>query len=303
MYYDIKSLYYFYTRVYRQGRSAYSQKCADYYFERYIAPYIGTRDIRKITPSEFQMVLNTLTGKSHTCISIIYGDLCLIIRRAYIDGLTDRDPSGLLDKPKSKQSTPRRALTPMEREAVITVAQEDSRYYPFLFMILCGCRPSEAYAIQMEDIDFDRETVHIRGTKTKSADRVVPLPSVISTLLKKSLTDENRASKIGQKVTKEGQRGNWRSFWKDCHRYLGGRFYRNKPAEPYPFGTDLTAYNLRHEYCTNLARNGVDIRVTQRLMGHSSPEMTLKVYTNLSNDDICTDQVRRIVNNLQSCFP
>lgn len=63
------------------------------------------------------------------------------------------------------------------------------------------------------------------------------------------------------------------------------------------FGKDLTAYNLRHEYCTELARRGVDIRITQKLMGHSSPEMTLKVYTNLSSDDINTDDLKRIINN------
>lgn len=290
MYYDIKSLYYFYTRVYRQNRSAYSQKCADYYFERYIAPYIGGRDIRTITPSELQMILNTLNGKSKTAVSIIYSDLILITRRAYIDGLTDRDLTGLLDKPKVKKSSPRRALTPSEREAVITIAQTNERYYPFLFMILCGCRPSEAYAIQIGDIDFDKETVHIKGTKTRLSDRVVPLPSVISTLLKKSLTGEIRASKFSQNVTKEVQRGNWRKFSKECNKYLNGAF-----------GTDLTAYNLRHEFCTELARRGVDIRITQRLMGHASPEMTLRVYTNLSDEDVCTDQVREIVNNLQGC--
>ena len=90
---DIRSLYYLYTQVYRE-RSEYSKKCADLYFERYIAPFLGDRDIRDIAPSEVQMVVNTLKGKSHTAISIMYGDLMLIFRKAYIDGLTDRDPTG-----------------------------------------------------------------------------------------------------------------------------------------------------------------------------------------------------------------
>lgn len=72
--------------------------------------------------------------------------------------------------------------------------------------------------------------------------------------------------------------------------------YQNIKARRIELGDDLTAYNLRHEYCTELARNGVDIRITQRLMGHSSYEMTLKVYTNLTDQDICTDEVRKIIN-------
>lgn len=32
-------------------------------------------------------------------------------------------------------------------------------------------------------------------------------------------------------------------------------------------------------------------------MGHASPEMTLKVYTNLNQEDLDTEDVRRVINN------
>lgn len=294
---DIRSLYYLYTQVYRE-RSEYSKKCADLYFERYIAPYLGDRDVKDITPSELQMVVNTLKGKSHTAISIMYGDLMLIFRKAYIDGLTDRDPTGAVQKPKAKQTEGRRALTRAEREAVINVAKTKRKYYAYLFMILCGCRPSEAYMITKEDIDYQRELLHIRGTKTALSDRFVPLPTVISDLTENILTGLITVSQKGLEVGKETQRTIWRSFFRDCHEYLGGTFYRNKPAAPFPFGKDLTAYNLRHEYCTELARNGIDVRITQKLMGHSTPEMTLRVYTNLTSEDIDTEDVRKVINKI-----
>lgn len=283
---NITESYYYYTEVYRSERTEYTKKCADYYFERYVAPYIGSKDISKITPSELQVVLNKLKGKSKTAISIIYGDLMLIMRRAYIDGYLKRDPSGSVIKPKAKPTEIRRALTRVERETVISAAQTKDEYMAFLFMILCGARPSEAYAIRKEDIDFEEGTVHIKGTKTACSDRVVPCPSVILTRAEKSLYGFITTSKKGDMVTKEGQRGIWRRFVKDCDKIMNGCF-----------GKDLTAYNLRHEYCTELARRGVDIRITQKLMGHSSPEMTLKVYTNLSSDDINTDDLKRIINN------
>lgn len=294
---DITSLYYLYTQVYRD-RSEYSKKCADLYFERYIAPFLGDRDVGDIAPSELQMVVNTLKGKSHTAISIMYGDLMLIFRKAYIDGLTDRDPTGAVQKPKAKQTEGRRALTRAEREAVINVAQTKRKYYAYLFMILCGCRPSEAYKITKEDIDYQRELVHIRGTKTALSDRFVPLPTVISDLTQNILTGLITVSQKGLEVGKETQRTIWRSFFRDCHEYLGGTFYRNKPAAPFPFGKDLTAYNLRHEYCTELARNGIDVRITQKLMGHTTPEMTLRVYTNLTSEDIDTEDVRKVINKI-----
>ena len=292
---SLRESYDFYTSVYRER----SPECCSNYrynFDRYILRHIGDRDVADLTPSLVQMLLNEMRGKSQTTIRSVYNDLCLVLRHAFIDGYTDRDLSAGLIRPKAKKPEQRRALTPQERQAVIQVAQTDRRYYAFLFMMLCGCRPSEAYAIRKEDIDFDRETVHIRGSKTEASDRVVPCPSIILTIAEKSLRGEITASQNGLKVTKEAQVRIWRNFRADCHRYLGGTFYRNRPAPPYPFGQDLTPYNLRHEYCTELARQGIDIRTTQKLMGHASYEMTLRVYTNLSEADVLTEKVFRAVN-------
>ena len=292
----IRDLYNFYVSVYRKDRSDIVKRNYKYNMERYMLRYIGDKAIQDVSPTELQLLLNEMEGKSQTTIRSVFGDIRLIIRHAYMDGYISRDFERYLQAPKSCKVGMRRALTPVERQTVITVAQTNPKYYAMLFMILCGCRPSEAYGICKEDIDFEKETVHIRGTKTVLSDRVVPCPRIILTIAEKSLTGLITRSETGLKVSNECQRRIWKQFWTDCHKYLGGKIYRNKPVPPYPFGDDLTAYNLRHEYCTELARNGVDIRITQRLMGHSSYEMTLKVYTNLTDQDICTDEVRKIIN-------
>ena len=67
---------------------------------------------------------------------------------------------------------------------------------------------------------------------------------------------------------------------------MGCKVYRNQLLPPYPLAPDLVPYCFRHEYCTNLARNGIDIRVAQKLMGHASIQMTANIYTNLDNSDI-----------------
>lgn len=297
----LRDLYNFYIPLYRRNRSEAVKKNHKWLNEKYILRYIGDREVSTIKLSELQILVNEMSGMSQTPVRSVVGDLKLVLRHAYIDEYLSRDFSTYLTSPQTLKGGIRRALTPLERQTVIDVAQTDQRYTAFLFMMLCGCRPSEAYAIRKEDIDFEAETVHIRGTKTRLSDRVVPCPRIILSIAEKTLYGLITASQTGLQVTKEAQVRIWHSFFIDCHKYLGGKIYRNKPVEPYPFGKDLVPYNLRHEYCTNLARNGVDIRITQKLMGHASPEMTLRVYTNLSDDDVCTDQVREIVNNLQAC--
>jgi len=44
---------------------------------------------------------------------------------------------------------------------------------------------------------------------------------------------------------------------------------------------DLKFHDLRKIFCSLLAQNGVSTTVTQRLLEHSSPHLTNKVYTNV----------------------
>lgn len=45
----------------------------------------------------------------------------------------------------------------------------------------------------------------------------------------------------------------------------------------------FTPHTFRHTYATNLYYAGIDIKRCQYLLGHSSIEMTLKIYTHLDN--------------------
>ncbi|MBN2455767.1 MAG: tyrosine-type recombinase/integrase [Sedimentisphaerales bacterium] len=44
---------------------------------------------------------------------------------------------------------------------------------------------------------------------------------------------------------------------------------------------DLKFHDLRKTFCSLLAQNGVSTAVTQRLLEHSFPNLTNKVYTNV----------------------
>ena len=43
---------------------------------------------------------------------------------------------------------------------------------------------------------------------------------------------------------------------------------------------------LRHTFCTNLQRAGIDIKSLQYLMGHSSASVTLDVYTHTDYNSV-----------------
>jgi len=129
--------------------------------------------------------------------------------------------------------------------------------------------------------------LHIRGTKTVNADRIVPIPDELYQAIKEIPADEYIAvSQAGGRITQNTKRHVWRSYCRQINLSMGCKTYRNALVPPYPLAPDIVPYCLRHEYCTDLARKGVDVRIAQKLMGHSDIRLTANIYTNLDHDDI-----------------
>lgn len=259
---------------------------------------VGSRTVASVTPMELQQVLNLQRGKSKTQINEVYQALRFIFRHAVENHLRADDPTLYLEKPAGTHFS-RRALTKTERNAVLDVGVTDRRYYFYLLMLLCGCRPSEAAECQGRDISVDRGCcmLHIRGTKTKLSDRYVPLPDPLAKLIRKTPAFEYIAcTREGRKITNYDRL--WHSFRRQLNIYLGCNMYRNKLIPPFPLAPDLVPYCFRHEYCSELARRGIDIRTAQKLMGHSTIQMTANIYTHVERDDILA--AARILNGSPS---
>lgn len=159
-----------------------------------------------------------------------------------------------------------------------------------MLMLFCGCRPSEARAVMGYDIHIlsnGLPALHIRGTKTANSDRVVPIPPEFYEYIRSTKPDEPVAMTAkGGPITENNRSRIWNSFTRQINIAMGCQTYRNALVPPYPLAPDLVPYCLRHEYCTELARRGIDIRIAQKLMGHSDIQLTANIYTNLNRDDI-----------------
>lgn len=250
---------------------------------------IGDMRLKDIKPLHCQQVLNEQAGKSKTQVNEIYQQLRFLFRHAVANGLLKSDPTENIIKPDYRIGH-RRALTAPERRFFIKVGLQDRRYYYFMLMLFCGCRPSEARAVMGYDIRIlsnGLPALHIRGTKTENSDRVVPIPLEFYEYIKDVKPDEPVAMTAkGGPITENNRARIWNSFTRQINIEMGCKTYRNALVPPYPLAPDLVPYCLRHEYCTELARRGVDIRIAQKLMGHSDIQLTANIYTNLNNDDM-----------------
>jgi integrase/recombinase XerD len=137
-----------------------------------------------------------------------------------------------------------------------------------------GCRIDEALSLHWKDIDFDNLLVLLHGKGRK--DRLVPM----SLELRKRLfvfqrkNESTRDSLVFSTLagTKQGRRNVLRDFKLLC-RTLG--------FEP----PTRSIHAMRHTFAVNYLRKGGSVFHLQKMLGHSTLEMTRR-YANLMTEDL-----------------
>ena len=143
-----------------------------------------------------------------------------------------------------------------------------------------GLRISELVKLLKKDIDFDERTIRVRGKGDK--DRIV----LFDENTKELLVDFIDTYQSDSEYIFTNKNGN-----KLTPRYV--QMMIKKYANEAGITKKVTPHVLRHSFATHLLKNGVDIRVIQQLLGHSSLSTT-QIYTSVDMDTIKTlyDQAR-----------
>ena len=274
--------------TYKTNQKEVTKKTYMYRINHCLIEPLGNMKLKSIKPIHCQQVLNDLAGKSKSHINIVYQALNFILDKAVDNNLIPTNPAKGITKPSGTKTT-RRAITEYEREHIIKVAKTRPKYNMYLLMLFCGCRPSEACEVQGRDLEMVEgyPMLHIRGTKTDNADRHVPMPmELLDHIGPIGPYDYVAHYENGNPVSYSNRNRVWDSFKREVNLSMGCRTYRNQLIAPYPFASDVVPYCLRHTYCTDLAKKGVDLRVAQKLMGHSSITLTANIYTHVDKTDI-----------------
>ncbi len=273
----------------------------------HILPVIGGMKMRQVRPTHLQRILNTQAGKSKSlCIKIHY-TLSQIFVQAVRDGVILTDPSLDLLLPKATSGS-HRSLTDNERTAILKVATTHHLGNLIRVLLFCGLRPQEAIALHWSDVDRINNRLiisravkrdgSIGETKSKSGIRSIPIPPAIQDIFihPGDLDDCIFTTVTGKHFSRETLWRAWNSFRREVDLAMGAEYemYYNKPRiVKSVLASDLTMYCLRHTYCTDLEAAGVPINVAKYLMGHSSIELTARVYTHI-RDDTLADAAEKI---------
>ena len=124
----------------------------------------------------------------------------------------------------------------------------------------CGLRSAEAVALDLGDVDLDREHLHVRGKGGK--ERLVPFGEEAAWLLARWLRDGRPALARGACDA---------LFLSVRGKRLDTSMLRRLLPNP---------HRLRHAYATHLLEGGADLRTIQELLGHASLSTT-QVYSHV----------------------
>ena len=123
-----------------------------------------------------------------------------------------------------------------------------------------GLRSAEVVSLDLADVDFEREVIHVRGKGGK--ERVLPLGEEAAYRLVLYLRDGRPVLAVG---------ANDAFFLSARGRRLDTSTVRRLLRHP---------HRLRHSFATHLLEGGADLRVIQELLGHASLSTT-QIYSHV----------------------
>jgi integrase len=185
-------------------------------------------------------------------------------------------------------------LTPEQIAKVITAAKADPERGVYVATpFLTGLRIGEMLGLQWQDIDFERNEIHVRRvqendgktfekTKTEAGMRTIPIGATLRQML---IDWRERCPRLNGELVRVFPTRGKRQPWPKPR--MGGKalLYSNYRTQVWrPFFAKLglpevTPHSARHSYISTLQAAGIEVATVAKLAGHANPTTTLSVYS------------------------
>ena len=270
--------------------------------ENYLKPELGKIVLKDLSSIQIQKMITKLTekGLSPEFIRGIYNNLHAALKQAIKDGLLIKNVADTATLPKYvKPHT--EILTSDEQAKFIGVAKNHYLGELFIFDLGTGLRLGEILALSWNSVDFEKNTIVISSTlnvikdfddpeakwhkafgtpKTQSSNHKIPLIPSVKKILENQISYQNNLKReLGEAfdnkhnlvfTTKTGNPLDPRNMQKVFHDILAKANIDKRKI-----------HSLRHSFASRGLEQGIELKVMQELLGHSSIKMTADLYTHV----------------------
>ncbi|XTP33447.1 tyrosine-type recombinase/integrase [Mycobacterium sp. TJFP1] len=268
----------------------------------HVQPRWGSKAIAEIEYSGVQAWITELAGRRKgTLVATAYSVLARILDDAVRDRRIAVNPARGVKLP----ARAKRKNVYLTAQQLHALALESGRYGSLVLLLgTAGLRWGEAAALRVGDIDFlkRRVTLHENavtvgadvhlGTLKTGKSRTVVLPAFVVEELSKTCRGKQHGDLIwpartGGHLGPPSSHDSWLSGAVQRCQDAATEARAKEGKEPTtPVFPRITAHALRHTAASLAISAGANVKVVQRMLGHSSAAMTLDVYADLFDDDL-----------------
>ena len=143
---------------------------------------------------------------------------------------------------------------------------------------------SELLALRWEHVDMINGSIFVESAKKGGMRaRIVPISEGLRPLLEKWVSADREAGPLAWVVHYHGKRvGSLKTAWEAAKKRAG-------------ITRRCRMYDLRHMAATSMLDAGADLKSVSEILGHASPDMTMKIYQHTSTK-LRKDAISRIGN-------
>ncbi|MGN1467511.1 MAG: tyrosine-type recombinase/integrase [Ruminococcus sp.] len=288
-------------------------------YRRYIAPKIGNKKTDEVTSNDIMRILNGLKIRGY---SFSVSIKTYYAFKMFYDYYSKKNNIvNIIDcvVPPLRKQYPKKEIKILNEtelkafvnEALDTYANGNFRraYGPAMIIYLnTGLRLGELLAAEIEDYDSAKKTIHIHKDleivekrdddfkcvgqrqfivqptpKTETSNRILKVNDITAQYLEYYI---DKSEKAGSKYILSSKSNDFVSpnSMRSC-------YYKILKAADIP---KRGIHALRHTFATTLLKNGTDIKVVSKLLGHASVRITYDTYIHIIEDDV-TDALDTLI--------
>ena len=276
---------------------------------------LGDRLIRGVVEADLQESLDSIADMSASTITKYHSVIRQVFSTARRNKIIRDDPSEYLDVPDGYAGS-HRALERWEIDTIMGNWNQHRAGLWAMLMLLCGLRRSEMMALDWRNVDLENRQLHVREAavvlnnqtyvkdraKSPAGIRTLPISDPLYEALC-SVPASRRVGRVclsvqGKPLTESGFNRGWHGFCLAMQRICNGEDLdqrgrrvklETRIAKAKAEGREYVlfsarAHDLRHTFATALLEAGIEPKVAQYYLGHSSIKMTLDLYTHLTKE-------------------
>lgn len=276
---------------------------------------IGHMRLKDIRSSHIQKTLNNMAerGLSAGTINLSYAILFGLFKKAYKEGLIEKNPMDTVTKPKGKEKKERQVLTKQQQELYMEYAEKSYLCNLLQLAVCTGMRGGELTGLLWCDVDFKQRVIHVEHTLCRRTGGLYELDTPKTRMSRRDIPMMDKTYNILKRqweFYKELQ-GNITAIHNTDFVFSVGN---NEPVSKFRIQHELdemkkrmkednidfprfTLHCMRHTFATRCIEAGMDLQVLKTILGHSSLAMTADLYGH-----VLPDVKKQAIQNVAAAF-